>query len=96
MRRSLSPRPAGVLAVLLALALVWPATALAHPDDGATGDHEEVVDRDPSEPLAEQDRESAAIISDGPSGTRMRNLALVGRGERVLGQATTDVWAHGR
>lgn len=83
-------------ALLLALSLVAPSTAAAHPDDGSNDGHEHVADRDPSDALAARDAGSEAIVSDGPSGKRVRNLDLVGRGERLVENATTDVWAHGR
>ena len=37
-----------------------------------------------------------SVISDGPSGKFTSNLALRGRGERLVPQATTDVWVHDR
>jgi hypothetical protein len=82
-----------LVTTLLALALLAPSIAAAHPDDGS-GDGHEV--HDPSAPLEERDAQSEAIISDGPSGKRVKNLAVSGRGERLVANATTDVWAHGR
>lgn len=34
------------------------------------------------------------VVSDGPFAHVTKNLAAVGRGERLLPNATTDVWAH--
>lgn len=96
MRLPLRTRTGVLATVLLALALAAPSMAVAHPDDGANDGHEHLQDRDPSDPLAERDAESEAIISDGPSGKRVHNLSVEGRGERLIENATTDVWAHGR
>lgn len=80
--------------MILGLALA--GTAAAHPDDGSNDGHEHAVqesDRDPSAPLAEHDAATSGSVSEGPSGNRTKNLDLVGRGERLVENATTDVWA---
>lgn len=68
----------------------------AHPDDGSNDGHEHAVEesqRDPSAPLAERDTATSGMISEGPSEQGTKNLELVGRGERLVENATTDVWA---
>ena len=76
----------------------------AHPDDGVTDDpdgddksHESELhfhDRDPSQPLIDHDATTEGVVSDGPSAHVVKNFALVGRGERLVPQGTTDVWTH--
>ncbi|GAA5122789.1 hypothetical protein [Haloechinothrix salitolerans] len=62
-------------------------------DDGHEGHtHYEDGARDPSAPLAEYD--GGGVVSDGPSGKKIKNLALRGRGKRLDAGATTDVWTH--
>ncbi|MPZ00727.1 MAG: hypothetical protein GEU97_22675 [Actinophytocola sp.] len=63
-------------------------------DDGHEGHtHYEDGARDPSAPLTEHS--SDGVVSEGPSGKKVKNLALRGRGERLDANATTDVWTHG-
>lgn len=91
--------------LLLAAALllsVAPA-ALAHPDGGGDlrdqdDDHLHDLDdgsHDLSAPLVEHDDSVTGIISEGPNAKVTKNLDLVGRGERLLPNGTTDVWALG-
>ncbi|WP_396610654.1 PA domain-containing protein [Haloferax sp. S1W] len=47
---------------------------------------------DPSLPLMEHDSETSGIVSSGPFAHVTKNLALAGRGERILPEGTTDVW----
>jgi len=53
--------------------------------------------RDPSAPMMDLDLRQQAlgdtVISDGPSAHVTKNLAMVGHGERLLPNGTTDVWA---
>jgi hypothetical protein len=68
----------------------------AHPDPGEGHVHDGSLDAhqpDPSADLAAQDASSADVISDGPFANVTKNLDLVGRGERNVDNATTDVWA---
>ena len=55
-------------------------------------DHDLVVP-DPSGPLIEHDTETSDVVSDGPSAHVTKNLAVAGRGERLLPGGNTDVWA---
>lgn len=50
--------------------------------------------RDPSRRLIEQDAATSGVVSDGPSAHVTKNLDVAGRGERLLPNGTTDVWAH--
>ncbi len=79
--------------------------ASAHPDGAITdepGEDDVHVGElhghgapDPSLPLMEHDvATSSEIVSEGPSAKVTKNLAVAGRGERLLPQGTTDVWAH--
>jgi hypothetical protein len=88
---------AAVLSGVLLLALIAPAGA--HPDAGLDPDgddlhHPDDGSHDPSAPLVEHDESVTGIISAGPNAKVTKNLALVGRGERLVPKATTDVWAH--
>jgi hypothetical protein len=92
-----------LVVLLLASSLFAPAAVAAQdPDprhavtDGAE-DREEVIREDPSAGLQALDdaRSSESVISDGPFARITKNLQLRGRGERLVANATTDVWAHG-
>lgn len=50
--------------------------------------------RDPSQRLIERDAATSDVVSDGPFADVTRNLTVAGRGERLLPNGTTDVWAH--
>ena len=89
--------------MLFTFALLLPTAAVAHPELTGDPDHDndamhqaDVDDRDPSDTLEAQDHQSAEIISDGPSGRKIKDLVIAGRGERLVEDATTDVWALGR
>lgn len=73
--------------VLLLMASIAPVGAHDHIDDGL-----EPVD--PGAPLEEHDLQLSGVISDGPDAKVTKNLAVAGRGERLLPGATTDVWTH--
>jgi hypothetical protein len=60
-----------------------------HVDNGGLDAHHE----DPSAALAARDVSTASVISDGPFARITKNLDLVGRGERNVEDATTDVFA---
>lgn len=71
-----------------------------HPDlqlGGVTDDgHDDHVHYNPYDPNAALEAHDAAvedIVSGGPDGKKIKNLALVGRGDRLVPDATTDVWA---
>lgn len=91
-----SPRllgPAALLALLLALSLTPPALA-DHPDDGVSGqDPDRLHPYDPSSPLEAHDAATSDVVSSGPSAKVTKNLAPTGRGERLVPDATTDVWS---
>lgn len=98
-------KPAGIAAALLGvLALVAPSIAAADREDGEP-DRQEAGEEDgperlhrpdPSDALERRDAQSEAMPGERPSGSREKNLELMGRGERLLADATTDVWAHGQ
>lgn len=94
MRRP-SVRSALLVGLTLILAAGMPAQA-GHLDDGSgDGPNQSTPEhvRDPSAPLADLDAASQ-IISDGPSAKVIKNLKLRSRGERLVANATTDVWAY--
>ncbi len=85
-----------LMAAVLALSLFAPA-ALAHPEDDGGSDHsqlEDALDRDASAALLAHDAATADIVSSGPFAKVVKNLDQRGQGERLVGGATTDVWAH--
>jgi hypothetical protein len=78
-----------VVAVLLSLSLLAPAAGADHSEGD---DH---LDRpDPNADLIAHDLATGDVVSDGPFAKVIKNLELRGRGERLVGNATTDVWAH--
>jgi hypothetical protein len=73
------------------------APADAHPDPGDDIVHDGNLDSHLEEALATldaQDPSASDVISEGPFGKITKNLSLVGRGERNVEDATTDVFAH--
>ncbi len=71
--------------------------ASAHHEQGTTDgpDEDELHSApDPSQPLIEHDAATSDVVSSGPSAKVTKNLAVAGRGERLLPGGTTDVWAH--
>jgi hypothetical protein len=94
------------VAALTGLALLLPfmaSTASAHPD---TSDPEELYElgaeariemqnviRFPSDAVLAQGDDVTDIVSEGPFAHVTKNIAVAGRGERLLPNATTDVWA---
>ncbi|HEX6332438.1 MAG TPA: PA domain-containing protein [Actinomycetota bacterium] len=91
-----------MLPLLSALVLLLPTAALAHPQPTGDPDHDDDPahitgweDRDPNAALEAQDEQSADIVSDGPTGRKIKNMVVTGRGERLIENATTDVWALG-
>lgn len=86
LRRTVALAGAAVLTFSLAPA------AVAHPESDAQDTAQQ--QRDPDERLEAHDAATSDIVvSDGPATRNQKNLAVVGRGERVLPEATTDVWA---
>ena len=82
---------AWMLALTTTISLVAGVAAADHPDPG---DHELEPPGDPSAPLAEMDAMFSDVVSSGPNAKVIKNLQLRGRGERLVRDATTDVWAH--
>src|SRR5919106_5980424 len=90
----------GVLVPILVVAAVIATLSTpvgAHPDPGGDHVHDggdlDAHHEDPSAALVAQDASTANVISDGPFARVAKNLDLVGRGERNVEDATTDVWA---
>jgi hypothetical protein len=95
-------RPLTLFALVLSLVLALAPAALAHPEAVSDGPDEDSGDHhtslapagDLGAALSELDSSSNDLISAGPSAKVTKNLAVAGRGERLLPNATTDVWAH--
>ena len=92
-----------VLTLMSILILLLPTAAVAHPELTGDPQHDDdpahqtdLDDRDASDALEAQDHQSAQIISDGPTGRKIKDMVVAGRGERLIADATTDVWALGR
>lgn len=97
-------QPRTILSLLGALALVatlGPAAG-AHPDAGTASDGVDEHSADqlhgPAEnvvadSLSDHDVSTGDIVSSGPTGNRIKDLTVVGRGIRNVPNATTDVWA---
>lgn len=81
----------GLMAALAVPAGAHPDTGSGHGPDGG----ERSAPADPSAPMAARDAATANLISTGPSSKVTKNLDVVGRGVRNVGDATTDVWAYG-
>ena len=64
------------------------------PDESLEGLLRDDGVRDPSRRLIERDAATSGVVSDGPSAHVTENLDVAGRGERLLPEGTTDVWAH--
>lgn len=87
------------LAVMAMLATLLAPAAGAHgsgpddppPDDGHLDAGDELA-LPSSDPLAASDANSNYVVG-GPE-SHLKNLDLVGRGERNVADATTDVWVH--
>ncbi|MDH3293674.1 MAG: hypothetical protein OER95_05070, partial [Acidimicrobiia bacterium] len=88
-------RLTALIAVALAALLMLTGPVSAHPeDDGAETEEDlHLHDRDAALEAADEANPSN-IISGGPNAKVIKNLDLVGRGERNVADATTDVWAH--
>ena len=94
-----------VLALLSVLLMLLPTAAVAHPELTGDPDHDDdhqhdledgsLDERDASDHLEDHDAATAGIISEGPTGKKIKDMAVVGRGERLVENATTDVWALG-
>ncbi len=82
-------------AVALATSTLAVGTSSAHDelDDGVDEEEELSLPLDLSAGLEASDFQ-ANVISGSPSGKKTKNLDVVGRGERNVGDATTDVWAY--
>jgi len=97
MRRAKRIRWPGVAVAIATFSLIVPTAAADHGlDDGLDdGQADQVMPvQDPSAQLAELDATASRVISEGPFAKVTKNLQLRGRGDRLVGQATTDVWAH--
>ncbi|MEO7980074.1 MAG: PA domain-containing protein [Sporichthyaceae bacterium] len=102
MIRSRSARWGLVPALALVLAgAVAPASA--HPGGALTGGPHDTTHQqgdgpqapvDPSAALSALDAATAGVVSSGPSAKVTKNLAVKGRGQRLVPDATTDVWAY--
>ncbi|HEX6302167.1 MAG TPA: PA domain-containing protein [Acidimicrobiia bacterium] len=83
-------RIVALVAIVITLGLIAPAAGADHPDAG------EHLDRpSPNEELEALDHAQLGdVVSDAPFAKVTKNLELRGRGERLVRDATTDVWAH--
>ncbi|MEO5986275.1 MAG: hypothetical protein ABIW50_00395, partial [Candidatus Limnocylindria bacterium] len=72
-------------AIALLMTAVTPVAANDPPADG-------LEPIDPSGPMEEHDAQVEGIVSSGPNAKVTKNLAIAGRGVRLLPGATTDVW----
>ena len=83
------------LVLLLSMSLILAPSALADhdPDEGLEDGGNDLHHTDPSQSLLDFDAATTNIVSSGPSAKVIKNLALTGRGERLLPGATTDVWS---
>ncbi len=75
------------------LMTIMAPVAGAHPD-GSIDDgtlHRDSI----SSALESHDASTEGIVSTGPTGKKIKNLDLVGSGDRLDANATTDVWALG-
>ncbi|WP_226004523.1 PA domain-containing protein [Natrinema salinisoli] len=78
-----------------------PRSSSAHPSTGVSDGHDDLSERirhddsvrDPSRRLIERDAATSDVVSDGPFADVTKNLDVAGRGERLLPNGTTDVWA---
>lgn len=80
-----------LLATTMLLAASLPPQVIAHDDLDVSSSHD-----DPSAAMVALDLLTAGVISEGPQAKVIKNLAIAGRGERLLPGATTDVWALDR
>lgn len=103
-------RAGGVITVALALLVLAPTGASGHEGVGGDPEHAGITDdpaddldlrerlqaaRDPAAALAAHDQVSDSVGHHDRRGRdRTDDLRLLGRGERLAGQVTTDVWAH--
>lgn len=79
-----------------------PRSSSAHLSTGVADGHDELAERirhgdsvrDPSRRLIERDAATTDVVSNGPFADVTKNLDVAGRGERLLPNGTTDVWAH--
>ena len=95
---------AGTVTALLASSLVlFSGAAQAHPELTDDPAHDRDIahllssrNHDPSAALSEHDARTSDIVSSGPSARRgkVKDLDVVGRGDRLVPNATTDVWTH--
>jgi hypothetical protein len=83
-----SLRRALVIGLVAVLSVGVPAS-LGQPDERSPGKI-----KDPSAALEQLDAAGSRVMSAGPSAQITRNLQLVGRGKRLVPQATTDVWTY--
>ena len=95
-----SPSRRGAIGLLASIGLIVaaigasPSSAHDDPDDGGDdADSGLSLPLDLSAALENSDL-SSNVISDGSFADVTKNLDVVGRGERNVGDATTDVWAY--
>jgi len=94
MRRAKRFRWPGVAVAIATISLIVPTAAADHGLDDGVSDGGEGEIHEPSADLAALDAAASQVISDGPFAKVTKNLQLRGRGDRLVSQATTDVWAH--
>ncbi len=97
------PRLTSALAGAVMVLGLGIAPVAAHPEQADDPNHDDDLVHhgsggavhDPSDPLEAHDAATENVDSSGPSAKVTKNLAVAGRGERLVADATTDVWAHG-
>ena len=75
------------------ISLIVPTAAADHGQDELIDGGEAGI-QEPSAALAALDAAASQVISSGPAAKVTKTLQLRGRGDRLVTQATTDVWAH--
>lgn len=84
----------------LSIGLIYAATVGAHDEldyGGGEDNHDPdtlMVRPDPASSLLHHDAITSDFTTTGPATTIQKNLVATGRGERAVGNATTDVWTH--
>ena len=102
-RRVPLPHARAMLALVFAVVFLTPAIAAAHPDTTGDPAHDNALPHlgsggavlNPTQLLEEHDERTEDTLATGhTSSGEITDLEVVGRGDRLVPDATTDVWAH--